>query len=171
MKKLILLITFFLFNFTSTFADKTYFIDFNKVLNNSKAGAQAQKNLKVKFENEAKKFKKQSQELKKEETDIISQKKVITSDDYKKKVQVLRKKVATLQENKQESFERISNSRAEAKEKLLKAINPILKKYMTDNNVRMIVDKKIVLMGDSNLEITDQIISILNKELSCIKIN
>ena len=89
----------------------------------------------------------------------------------KKKVQVLRKKVATLQENKQESFERISNSRAEAKEKLLKAINPILKKYMTDNNVRMIVDKKIVLMGDSNLEITDQIISILNKELSSIKIN
>jgi len=42
---------------------------------------------------------------------------------------------------------------------------------MTDNNVRMIVDKKIVLMGDSNLEITDQIISILNKELSSIKIN
>ena len=42
---------------------------------------------------------------------------------------------------------------------------------MTDNNVRMIVDKKIVLMGDSNLEITDQIISILNKELSSLKIN
>ena len=35
MKKLILLITFFLFNFTSSFADKTYFIDFNKVLNNN----------------------------------------------------------------------------------------------------------------------------------------
>ena len=86
-------------------------------------------------------------------------------------MQVLRKKVATLQENKQESFKKISNSRAEAKEKLLKAVNPILKKYMTDNNVRMIVDKKIVLMGDSNLEITDQIISILNKELSSIKIN
>jgi len=42
---------------------------------------------------------------------------------------------------------------------------------MEDNNIRIIVDKKSVVMGDSTLEITDQIITILNKEISSLKIN
>ena len=42
MKKLILLLTLFVFNFTISFADTPHFIDFNKVLNKSKAGAAAQ---------------------------------------------------------------------------------------------------------------------------------
>ena len=42
---------------------------------------------------------------------------------------------------------------------------------MEDNNIRLILDKKSVVMGDTNLEITNQIIAILNKEVSSLKIN
>jgi len=42
---------------------------------------------------------------------------------------------------------------------------------MEDNNIRLIVDKKSVILGDKTLEITDQIIVILNKELPSLKIN
>ena len=49
MKKTILLTTLLLFYFSSSFADTSYFIDFNKVLNNSKAGGEAQKKLKKKI--------------------------------------------------------------------------------------------------------------------------
>ena len=42
---------------------------------------------------------------------------------------------------------------------------------MEDNNIRMILDKKGVLMGDKTLEITDKIITIINKEITSIKIN
>ena len=42
---------------------------------------------------------------------------------------------------------------------------------MEDNNIKLILDKKNVIMGDKNLEITDQIISILNKEVLSLKIN
>ena len=66
---------------------------------------------------------------------------------------------------------KFTKSRSDARESLLKAINPILKKYMEDNNIRLIIDKKSVLMGDTTLEITKQIIDILNKKITTLKIN
>ena len=42
---------------------------------------------------------------------------------------------------------------------------------MEDNNIRIVLDKQSVLMGDASLEITSQIIKILNKEVSSLKIN
>ena len=99
-KKLIFLIIFFLGYSLNSFADNSYFIDFTKVLNNSKSGAEAQQKLKTKFESEFKKFNKLEVSIKKEESDIISQKKTLSAEDYKKKVQVLRAKVADLQKKK-----------------------------------------------------------------------
>ena len=102
--------------------------------------------------------------IRKDESEIISQKKTLSAEDYKKKVEPLRKRVSDLQKNKKTSFSNIAKSRNEAKQALLKAVNPILKKYMEDNKIRLIVDKQSVILGDQGLEVTDQIIAILNKE-------
>ena len=170
-KFLIITITFTSLFFINVNAqDTTYFIDFKKVLNESKAGAEAQKILKKKLENEAKKFEKQEAELRKQEKEIISQKKLITNEEFKKKVEDLRKKVADLQKKKQQTFTNISKTRSEAKQKLLKAVKPIMKKYMEENKIKIVLDKGAVLLGDSKLEITSQIIDILNKELKSLNI-
>ena len=170
-KKLILFTTLFLFYFSNSFSETTYFIDLVKVLNNSKAGAEVQSKLKKKFESESKKFSKQEDTLRKEESEIISKKTIITKDEYQKKVEILRKKVADLQKNKQDSLKAIAKSRSDAKQILVNTVKPIIKKYMEDNKIRIIVDKKSVILGDVALEITDQIIDILNKELTSLKIN
>ena len=167
-KKLIFPLTLFIFCSSIALADSTYFIDFSKVLNYSKAGAEAQKNLKNKFESETKKFKVEEKNIKKEESEIISQKKDITKEEYQKKVENLRKKVASLQKNKQDSLRNIAKKRNESKVALLKKVNPIIKKYMEDNQIRILVDKKGVVLGDVSLEVTDQIIAILNKELTSL---
>ena len=170
-KKLIFITIFFLaYSFTS-FADNSHFIDFKKVLNSSKAGDGAQKRLKAKFESESKKFNKLEVEIKNEESEIISQKKALSPEEYKKKVESLRKRVANLQKNKQASFNKISKSRNDAKQALLKAVNPIVKKYMEDNKIRIVLNKQSVILGDATLEITDEIIKILNKEFPSLKAN
>ena len=170
-KKLFFLIFISLFFSTKIFAELPYFIDVSKVLNSSIAGAGAQKALKTKFENDSSKFKKLETEIRKEETQLISQKKLISADEYKNKIDTLRKKVSNLQKGKQKSLKDLAKSRNDAKDKLLKTINPILKKYMVDKKIRIILDKKSVMLGDAGLEITDQIIEILNKELKSLKIN
>jgi Skp family chaperone for outer membrane proteins len=171
MKKLLIITLFFLSYSFSSFADNSHFLDLTKVLNTSKPGAEAQKKLQTKFESETKKFKKLEQDIRKEESDIITQKKALSTEEYQKKISLLRKKVGDLQKNKQTSFNNIAKSRNEAREALLKAINPIVKKYMADNNIRLILDKTNVVMGDEKLEITNKIIEILNKELPTLKIN
>ena len=171
MKKIIFITILFLTYSLSSFADNSYFIDFNKVLNDSKSGAEAQKKLQSKIKAEQKKFKDLENNIRKEESEIISQKNALSAEDYKTKVEALRKKVANMQKDKKKTFSNIANSRNDAKKALLKAVNPIIKKYMEENKIRIILDKQSVIMGDTNLEITSQIIAILNKDLPSLKIN
>ena len=171
MKKIFLIVAIFIFYAPISYAADSYFIDYSKVLNKSKAGASLQKNLKVKFESAVAKFAKEEIAIKKEESEIIAQKKIITKEIYQTKVEELRKKVTKLQSDKKKSFSDIAKSRNNARQSILKAINPIMQKYMKDNKIRIVLDKKSVLLGDKSLEITNQIIDILNKELSSLKIN
>ena len=91
MKKLIFVAIFYLTYSFNSFADTSYFIDFKKVLNESKAGAAAQQKLKAKFESESGKFKKIEEDIRKEEFEIISQKKTLSPEDYQKKLNLLEK--------------------------------------------------------------------------------
>ena len=165
-------ITLLFFSYSiKSYAETVHFIDFTKVLNKSKPGIEAQKKLSNKFNAESKKFIKLEKEIRKEETNVISQKKVISAEEYKKKVKALRKKVSDLQVSKTSSFNKIAKNRSAAKSSLLKAVEPIIKKYMEQNNIRLVMSKKSIILGDAKLEITDQIIVIIDKEVSSIKIN
>ena len=42
---------------------------------------------------------------------------------------------------------------------------------MTEKNIKMVVDKKNLIMADESLDITKDIMQILNKNLSTIKLN
>ena len=41
---------------------------------------------------------------------------------------------------------------------------------MEKNNIRLVMDKKSILLGDTNLEITSKIIDILNKDLKTLNL-
>ena len=161
----------FLTIFTNLHAGETYFIDLSKVLNKSKAGADFQNNLKKDIQNNSNNFKKTEDQIRKEEADLISQKKLISNDDYEQKVKLLREKVAKLQDDKNKFFSDTAKSRDDAKKILIETLNPILKKYMEYNNIRVVLDKQSIILADAKLELTNIIIDLLNKNLSSIKLN
>ena len=41
---------------------------------------------------------------------------------------------------------------------------------MSDNKIRIVLDREAVLLGDSSLDITSKIIEILNKELKSLSL-
>ena len=90
---------------------------------------------------------------------------------HKKKVASLRGKVAALQKERSDLLQEVSKKRAKAKNELLRTLNPIIKEYMQEKKIRMVVDKKSLLLADENLDITNDIIGILNKKLKSIKLN
>ena len=67
-----------------------------------------------------------------DEEKIIQQKKLISADEYKTKVDTLRKKVSDLQKNRSQALQKISKQRTKAKQDLLKNLNPIIKDYMQE---------------------------------------
>jgi outer membrane protein len=160
-----------IFNFYNlSFAEETYFIDMSKLLNQSKAGKEAQDFLKKKIINEDKKLKEEGELLKKEEIDLIAKKKTLSTDEYKKTLNQLREKNVKFQRKRVNFTTAIATQRAEARSKLLKALDPILTKYMSENNVQIIIDKKYVVMANSKIDLTDKILEILNKELKSLNL-
>ena len=168
--KNLLFIFIFIFSFSNLKAETPYFVDFKYILNESSAGKKAQDALKSKLNNGLKSLKEKEKKIQDEEKNY-STKKLISPEDYKKQVSELRKKVSALQNERSKLLEDISNQRTKARNVLLKNLNPILSDYMKENNVRMILDKKSILLADENLNITDEIIKILNQKLKSIKIN
>ena len=106
-----------------------------------------------------------------EEKKIIEQKKLLKPEEYKKKVQELRSKVSILQKDRNNLLQSTSKQRSKARNILLKNLNPIIKEYMQQKKIRMVVDKKSLLLADENLDITKDIMGMLNKKLKSIKID
>ena len=173
MKKIKFVITLFLFSvFNSTlYADVPYYLDFKYILNESEAGKKAQTFLKNKLETGIKDLKNKEKKIQEEEKKIIAQKKVISSEEYKKQVANLRSKVKSLQKERNNLIETVAKQRSKARNELLKNLNPIIKDYMKEKKIRMVVDKKSILLADENLDLTKEITDLLNKKLKKIKLN
>ena len=173
MKKILLLTFFFvsLLISNSLLAEYPRYIDFKYVLNESVAGKKAQDELKKQYNKSVKNLNNKEKKLQEEEKELIQQKKIISADEYKKKVTELRNKVRDLQKEKNQILEKVANQRAKAKSELLRNLNPIIKEYMVEKQIRMVIDKKNLILGDENLDITKEIISRLNGKLKSIKLN
>ena len=165
-----LFIIFLFFNIQNLHAGNVYFIDFNKVLNESIAGKKALDSLKKKFSTESGKFNNIEKSLIEKEREIISKRKILAKEEYQKQVIQLRKDVTKVQKDKKNSLNNLGKTRAKARTELLSKLNPILKAYMEKNKIQIVIDKKEVLYGNSGLEITNQIMEILNKEVKSLNL-
>ena len=164
--KLLILITIF---FTTNLnADSPFFIDFKYVLNESVAGKKAQADLKSQLEKGIARLNKDEKKLQEEEKKLIQQKKVINQDEYKKKVDELRTKVSKLQNDRQSLLNNVAKQRAKARTELLKNLNPILENYMKEKNIKMIVDKKNLIIASKELDITSEVTNLLNGKVKSL---
>ena len=105
------------------------------------------------------------------EKKLIQKKKIISAEEYKKEIQTLRASVAKLQKERSELINSIAKKKKKAKDELLKNLNPIIKDYMIEKKIRMVVNKKALVLADENLDITQDIIKIFNTKLKEIKLN
>ena len=67
-------------------------------------------------------------------------------------------------------IEKFNQLKVENTNNLLKLINPILTKYSNKNKISIILQKKNLIIGKSELDITDEIIKIINNEITDFKI-
>ena len=168
----IIVITYLIFGTTNAFAeDKVVYIDMNKILTDSKVGIFVEKELTKSHEAKLDDFKKTEEKLKKAEIDLISKRNVMAREEFDKNVKILNEKAQEYQAQRRQWFDDISQKRYKARTEVLKSLDPIMTDYFEKNNISIILYKRNVAIGTSELDITDKIIDELNKKLPSIKLN
>ena len=170
-KKFFFSIILLLFLPNALMADLPKYLDFKFVLNESEAGKKAQAQLKKKLDNGIKNLSKQEKIIQEEEKNIIKQKKILSPEEYKKKVTELRKKVSDLQKRRSKLINTVAKQRSKARSELLKNLNPVVKEYMVEKNIRIVLDKKGIILADEKLDITNDIIKKLNAKIKTLKLD
>ena len=146
------------------------FINLKVILNDSKAGKEAQDFLKESAKANINKFKETEDSLKQQETDLISKKNVLSKEEYKKMADNLRKNVRGYQKERDSKLKNISTLRSEARSKLISEIKPILNEYTNENNISIVFNSKDVLYADPELDVTKIIIKLLDKKLPSLNL-
>ena len=164
-------VTFLLLLCTHASAEqKIAYLDMKFILNNSKAGKGAQEYLKKSFKENQKRLSNEETKLKKSESDLLAKKSLLTKEEYQTKSSELRKTVMKYQSDRRSSLEKIAKLRAEARAKLIKELDPILDNYIKENSISLIVDKKNIVKGRNDLDITNLIVEKLNKQVPSLNL-
>ena len=167
---LLLLIFFIFFSKISLSHEKTIvYIDLNKIMNNSIAGKSISSQLENNHKKNISKFKNIEEELKKEEAEIISQKNVITKEEFEKKIIDLRDKANKFRKERNGNINNLNNQRLEATSKMITLIRPILSEFSDKNSISLIIDKKNIIIGKTLLDITDDILKIVDEKIGKIQ--
>ena len=165
-------IIFIFFYSSSSYSESLIvFLDMDKIMLQSKAGKSITVELEKLHKNNITTFKQKEEELKNKETLIVSQKNVLSNEEFEKKINSLREEANEYRIKRRDLINSLTEKRVEAQNKLIKTLNPILADYSKKNSISMIIQKKNIIIGKSELEITDDILEILDKSLKTIDLN
>tara|TARA_B100000795_G_C22799077_1_gene440857 strand:+ start:2719 stop:3246 length:528 start_codon:yes stop_codon:yes gene_type:complete len=149
--------------------EKIVYLDTKYILNESIAGKSIIKKLNATQNKNIEILKKIESKLKENEKKLISSKNVVGKDEFKKKAIELKKEVALYQNTLREKKESLQKEKFELNRKFINKLTPILADYSKENSISIILDKNSILIGQSSLDITKDIIDILNKKVKKIQ--
>ena len=168
---LALFIFFLIFNINQkTIAEELtiVFVDMDKIIATSNAGKKIQEEMDKFGKKGNDKFNKLEVDLKKKEKEIINQQSIISKEELDKKIKSFQTELAKLRKDKIEFNKSIIKKNKDATNKMVNSINKILTKYAADNSISLVIQKKNIIIGKSNLDITAQILKEFNNKVKSI---
>jgi outer membrane protein len=146
------------------------FINMDKVISTTNSGISILKQL-TDLKNKNSKFlNEQEKKFKEKEKKLISQKNILSELDFKKRIDELKVEIKNYNQNRNKMINDFNKLKVDNTNNLLKLINPILIKFSNDNEISIILQKKDLVVAKSDLDITEEIIKIINEEVKEFKI-
>ena len=169
MKKILLVLIIF-FNFQNSNAESKFaYININLILNNSVVGQSITEHIKELKEKKVIEFKIIEKKLSEKEEIIKKKKNIIDQNEFNNEVNLLKEELADYKKKKKKLFlNEIDKKKIKYTKILLNSLNPIISKYVEENSIMIVFPKKNIIMAKKNLDITKQIMDLLNSELKQI---
>ena len=151
--------------------DKIVFININYIFTNSNAGKKLyqqidQKNKQIQIE-----INKIKSELESEEKQILSQKNVLSVEEYNKKITNLENKITEMNTKIQKKQDDLNLFKNKVEKNFSKQLNMIIEEYSVQNSIDIIFKKENLLMAKKNLDITENIFNLFNEKIDIIKLD
>ena len=146
--------------------DKIAFIDIDYIIKNSEIGKKVLLKINDLDDKNVNSLKKKDNMLKNLETEIRNKKNIISDEAYNKEVILFRKKIVELNEEKNNLVTEFTAYKKKELQIIFDQISPIISNYMDKNSITIILDSKNIFMGKVNSNLTNDILTEINKELN-----
>jgi len=171
MKRIIIIFLIYIFQFNFANANTTIaYIDMDKTISTSQPGFYIISQLKDINLKNSKMLENNAKKLKEKETKLISQKNILSELDFQTNFDKLKLEIQNYNVNREKVNNDLKKLRINSTNELLKLINPILVNYSNKESISLILNKKNLVLGKTELDITDEIIKIINNKIKKFKI-
>ena len=171
-KKFLLLLFFLVLSTNQLKAlEKVSYIDIDYILANTLAGKSLLRKLKKEEESKINKFKSSEDDFRNKENKILAKKNLISKEEISKELKLLQIKFQEYRKNKIKEVDQLKDKRNRNIIHFMNLINPIIEKYMSDNSIYMLIDKKNVFIASKDYDITNNLIELINNQIKAIEIN
>ena len=150
--------------------DKVSYIDIDYILKNTLAGKELLNTLKNEEEIKINKFKSNDDSFKNEEKQLLAKKNLVSEKEMNKEMKALQIKFQKYKKDKQKEIEDFKIKRNKNIINFLNLINPIIEKYMSDNSIYMLIDKKNVFIANKEYDITNNLIELIDNQIKNIEL-
>ena len=142
------------------------YIDINFILNSSDVGKNLNTYLETIKNKNLLKYEEIENDLVNKEKSLIAQQNILDKEQFQKKFKKLTSEVQKYRSDKKVSLEELNKIKINKTKEILLVLNPIITKYVDENSISIVIPKKNIVVGRKNLDITNQIIKLLNNNIT-----
>jgi Skp family chaperone for outer membrane proteins len=146
-------------------------VDLNLILSDSKAAKNATKQFEVIQKDTEDEIIASDKKMLEERNKLIEQQSIVAPESFELKAKDYENKLQNYQIEKQNKLRKLEGVLQSARNEILEKVKPILEELSKEIGVTVILEKNSVLLSATNMDITDDVIKRLNKELPKIKVS
>ena len=170
--KFFLIIISILFIFIKSNANENIvFIDMDFIVANSLLGKSAIKQIENKKNNINQELFNEEKKLKEKENKINSQKNLLDENQYKNELDELKNMIAKYQIVRKQKNKELNIFTLKANNQMLTLISPIINDYLNEKSISIIFQKKHIVTGRNDLDITTIILNQLDNNIDKIDLD
>ena len=150
--------------------DKVAYLDIDFILTNTIAGKLLLENLKKQEDIKINKFKIDDEKFRNNEKKILAKKNLVSVEEIKKEMNELQIEYQKYNNDKKKEIDSLKKKRNANIINFINSINPIIEKYMTDNSIYILMDKKNIFIAKNDYDITQKLIKLINNQIKTFEI-
>ena len=166
----LILILYLLFSAENVYGQNIAYANIDSVIKNSNVGKKIISYFSNKNNELIKDFKNKEKIFKEKEQSLKSKKNILDNNEYIKKVDEIKKEINSFNIEHKKKINQIKTKNDEVLKALMDEINKILKEFAETNNIDIIFSSNQMLIGKSKLDVSNDLLNIVNKQITNFKI-